>query len=101
MRFSGIFSTPVITLRKRPVNGGFAFFGGKGEKAKSACKWAEIIRNAISINLHRPPPYCARQSRKNRVVKPFSGVLQVLALKTPARLRFSHSSCFFTNGLLM
>ena len=96
MRFSGIFQTISFTVRKRFVNAFLPSPYTVSKPSKNAPKTAKKIRNACGKNPHPLPPSCGSQSPKNRFVRPFFGILQVLALKTPARWPFSHSLCVFT-----
>lgn len=96
MRFSGIFQTISFTVRKRFVNAFLPSPYTVSKPSKNAPKTAKKIRNACGKNPHPLPPSCGSQSPKNRFVRPFFGILQVLAPKTPARWPFSHSSCVFT-----
>lgn len=98
MRFSGIFQTISFTVRKRFVNAFLPSPYTVSKPSKNAPKTAKKIRNACGKNPHPLPPSCGSQSPKNRFVRPFFGILQVLALKTPARWPFSHSLCVFTKG---
>lgn len=97
MRFSGIFQTISFTVRKRSVNTFLPPPYTVSKPSKNAPKTAKKIRNACGKNPHPLPPSCGSQSPKNRFVRPFFGILQVLAPKIPARWPFSHSSCVFTN----
>lgn len=97
MRFSGIFQTISFTVRKRSVNAFLPPPYTVAKLSKNAPKTAKKIRNACGKNPHPLPPSCGSQSPKNRFVRPFFGILQVLAPKTPARWPFSHSSCVFTS----
>lgn len=99
MRFSGIFQTISFTVRKRFVNAFLPSPYTVSKPSKNAPKTAKKIRNACGKNPHPLPPSCGSQSPKNRFVRPFFGILQVLALKTPARWPFSHSLCVFTRVL--
>lgn len=101
MRFSGIFQTISFTVRKRFVNAFLPSPYTVGKPSKNAPKTAKKIRNACGKNPHPLPPSCGSQSPKNRFVRPFFGILQVLAPKTPARWPFSHSLCVFTSSLLL
>lgn len=96
MRFSGIFQTISFTVRKRFVNAFLPSPYTVSKPSKNAPKTAKKIRNACGKNPHPLPPSCGSQSPKNRFVRPFFGILQVLAPKTPARWPFSHSLCVFT-----
>lgn len=96
MRFSGVFQSASFTVRKRSVNAFLPPPYTVAKLSKNAPKTAKKIRNACGKNPHPLPPSCGSQSPKNRFVRPFFGILQVLALKTPARWPFSHSSCVFT-----
>lgn len=98
MRFSGIFQTISFTVRKRFVNAFLPSPYTVGKPSKNAPKTAKKIRNACGKNPHPLPPSCGSQSPKNRFVRPFFGILQVLAPKTPARWPFSHSLCVFTES---
>lgn len=96
MRFSGVFQSASFTVRKRSVNAFLPPPYTVAKLSKNAPKTAKKIRNACGKNPHPLPPSCGSQSPKNRFVRPFFGILQVLAPKTPARWPFSHSSCVFT-----
>lgn len=103
MRFSGVFQSASFTVRKRSVNAFLPPPYTVSKPSKNAPKTAKKIRNACGKNPHPLPPSCGFQSPKNRFVRPFFGILQVLAPKTPARWPFSHSLCVFTglgNGLM-
>lgn len=99
MRFSGIFQTISFTVRKRFVNAFLPSPYTVSKPSKNAPKTAKKIRNACGKNPHPLPPSCGSQSPKNRFVRPFFGILQVLAPKTPARWPFSHSLCVFTSSI--
>lgn len=96
MRFSGVFQSASFTVRKRSVNAFLPPPYTVAKLSKNAPKTAKKIRNACGKNPHPLPPSCGSQSPKNRFVRPFFGILQVLAPKTPARWPFSHSLCVFT-----
>ena len=96
MRFSGVFQSASFTVRKRFVNAFLPSPYTVSKPSKNAPKTAKKIRNACGKNPHPLPPSCGSQSPKNRFVRPFFGILQVLAPKTPARWPFSHSLCVFT-----
>lgn len=96
MRFSGVFQSASFTVRKRFVNAFLPPPYTVAKLSKNAPKTAKKIRNACGKNPHPLPPSCGSQSPKNRFVRPFFGILQVLAPKTPARWPFSHSLCVFT-----